>query len=347
MREYQILFRLIGWLIFLWLGAAAGAQVTPVADHHAHLQSPAAARLLNEAARAHPEEADEQKPLTANDLVSALDAAGIQRSTALSEAYLLGTDLVHVPDEAKVVNEENEWTLGQVRQYPTRLVGFCSVNPLRAYARAAIEHCEQIGLRGGLKLHLATAHFRFENAEHVRQLRDIFREANRLRMPVLIHLHPDDENWNGKSSAQIFLNQVLPEAPDVPVQVAHMVGWGGYDRSSDDALSAFADACEHRAPVCNRLYFDISGTIVPPLAPGATPHGELRYVYEVLKSFPEGPARIAANARRIGLNRILFATDWPVFTPKDYIKTLRTRLPLTPADIDQIFRNTAPYFRGW
>lgn len=59
-------------------------------------------RLGNEAARAHPEkEEDEQKPLTAKDLVSALDADGIHRGTALSEAYLLGTDLVHLSDEAK------------------------------------------------------------------------------------------------------------------------------------------------------------------------------------------------------------------------------------------------------
>jgi predicted TIM-barrel fold metal-dependent hydrolase len=308
-----------------------------------------AARLLNEAARAHPgkdadEAAEEEKPLTAKDLIAALDAASVRRATALSEAYLLGTDLVHVADEAKVVDEENDWTLAQVTQYPNRLMGFCSVNPIRPYAMAAIAHCEHIGLRGGLKMHLAASHFRFENADHVRQLRDVFREANRLRMPILIHLHPDDKQWNGRGSSQIFLEQVMPAAPDIPVQIAHMVGWGGFDRSSNDALSVLADACEHQAPGCKRLFFDLSAAIVPPLAPGEKPHGELRFAYDILKNFPEGPRRMAANARRIGLSHILFATDWPVMTPKDYIKTLRAGLPLTPAEIDQIFRNVAPYF---
>jgi len=300
---------------------------------------------LNEAAKAHPEEhAEEEKPLTAKGLIAALDAAGVRRATALSEAYLLGTDQVHVSDEARVVDQENDWTLGQVKQYPKRLVGFCSVNPIRPYALEAIRHCQQIGLRGGLKMQLASAHFRFEDAEHVRQLREVFREANRLRMPILIHIHPDQSDWNGRRSAQVFMEQVLPAAPDIPVQVAHMAGWGGYDRTADDALSTFADACERRAPVCERLYFDISAVIVPPLAPGEKPSEEMEMAYEYAKDFPEGPQRLAANARRIGLSRVLFATDWPVSTPKDYIRTLRTGLPLKPAEIDQIFRNVAPYF---
>jgi predicted TIM-barrel fold metal-dependent hydrolase len=339
---------------FLWLfftTVITQAQVIPSADHHAHLQSPTAARLLNEGGRLHSdnaskEDASQEKeiPLTAKDLIHALDAAGVGRAAALSDAYLLGTDLVHVPDEVKIVDEENDWTLHQVEQYPERLVGFCSVNPIRPYALAAISHCIHIGLNRGLKLHLAASHFRFENVGEVHQLQQVFREANRQHMAILIHLHPYEKDWNGRRSAQIFLEQVLSQAPDVPVQVAHMAGWGGFDRNSEEALATFADACEHRNPACTHLYFDISAAIVPPLAPNATPPGELQFAYEMQKNFPEGPSHLAANMRRLGLNRILFATDWPVFTPKDYIEVLRAGLPLAPAEIDQIFRNVAPYF---
>ncbi len=326
--------------------AASQGQSIPLADHHAHLQSPRAARLLNEGARLHAEEthSEREKPYTAKDLISALDAAGVRRAVALSEAYLLGTRFVHVPNEAEVVDEENEWTLRQVRRYPERLVGFCSVNPIRPYAMAAIKHCEQIGLRGGLKLHLAASHFQFEKPEEVRELQQVFREANRLRMPILIHLHPDDEKWDGRRDAQIFLEQVLPLAPDVPVQVAHMVGWGGYDRTADAALTVFADKCESQATLCERLYFDISAVIVPPSAGKAPQGSDLRFMYENQKDFTEGPQRLAGNLRRIGLKRILFATDWPIFTQKDYIELLRTGLPLTSAEADQIFSNIAPYF---
>jgi uncharacterized protein len=333
-------------LVLCLIPSSSTGQITPAADHHAHLQSPTAAELLNLEKRSHPEEDQEkEKPLTAARLIAALDAAGVRSATALSEAYLLGTDLVHVRNEAKVVDQENEWTFRQVRQYPDRLVGFCSVNPLRSYAITAIEHCQRIGLRGGLKLHMAASHFRFENAEDVRHLQDAFREANRLRMPILIHLHPYDDKWDGKRDVQIFMEQVMPLAPDVTVQVAHMSGWGGYDRTADAALTTFADQCAAQPSLCSRLYFDISAVIVPPSAAEAPPGSDLRFMYDHDKDFAQGPERLAANIRRIGLDKILFATDWPVLTPKEYIPLLRTGLRLTPAEIDQIFSNVAPYFR--
>ncbi|HEX4487345.1 MAG TPA: amidohydrolase family protein [Terriglobales bacterium] len=342
-----IFLRVAALLLFMCAGTyPPSVQILPAADHHAHLQSPKAARLLNEGAALHSEEAspEKEKAYTAKDLISALDAAGVRRATALSEAYLLGTRFVHVADEAEVVDQENDWTLQQVRRYPKRLVGFCSVNPIRPYAMAAIKHCGHIGLRGGLKLHLAASRFEFGKPDDVRQLQDVFREANRLRMPVLIHLHPDDNSWDGRRDALIFMEQVLPLAKDIPVQIAHLSGWGGYDRSADAALSAFADQCVSQPAACDRLYFDISAVIVPPSAATAPKGSDLRFMYENQKDFSEGPARLATNLRRIGLKKILFATDWPIFSQKEYIELLRAQLPVTPAEIDQVFRNVAPYF---
>ena len=174
-------------------GTSVTAQAVAVADHHAHLQSPTAARLLNEGAILQPgapPNEEEEKPNTAADLIAQLDAAGtraagIRRSVALSDAYRLGSPFVHVSGEAAAVDAENDWTLHQVQLYPQRLVGFCSVNPTRPYAIAAIEHCARIGLRGGLKLHLANAQYRFDDPAQIRELQDVFAAANRLRMPIL------------------------------------------------------------------------------------------------------------------------------------------------------------------
>jgi predicted TIM-barrel fold metal-dependent hydrolase len=334
--------------VFLVLSAAASTsgQTAPAADHHAHLQSATAAQLLNEGARANPDVVQEapEKPYTAHDLIAAMDAAGIRRATALSEAYLLASKFAHPAREEAAINEENDWTLRQVKQYPLRLVGFCSVNPIRPYALAAIRHCEKIGLRGGLKVHLAASHFQFSNAEEVRQLQDVFREANRLRLPILIHLHPDNETWDGGRDALTFFERVLPLAPDVPVQIAHMAGWGGYDDTADAALSVLVKQCALHAKVCRHLYFDIPAVLVPPSAAQAAPGSDLRILYDRQKRFPEGPQHLAANIRKIGLWRILFATDWPVFDIKDSVQLLRQQLPLAPAEIDEICRNTAPYF---
>lgn len=320
------------------------AQTLPVADHHAHLQSAIAARLLNEGAIPQPDEPHEvEKPHTAAELITQLDAAGVRRSIALSDAYRLGSPFVHIPQEAAAIEAENEWTLHQVQLYPQRLVGFCSVSPTRPYALAAIEHCARIGLRGGLKLHLANARFNFDDPTQIRRLRDAFAAANRLRMPILIHLRSDTV-WDAKRNVQIFMKQVLPSAPDVPVQIAHLGGWGGYDRTTDDALSIFADNCAANPAPCRRLYFDIAAVVLDPADPALG--GDDRFLWDQQKDFADGPPRLAANLRRIGLSRVLFATDWPVTNVKDYALRLRTTLRLTPIEIDQIFRNQAPYFAG-
>lgn len=334
----------LAFLIFA-LPAVMKAQAAPAADHHTHLQSPRAARLLTEGQISRPgQEKRIETPNTASDLIAALDAAGVQRAAALSDSYRLGSPFVHISNEAAEVNAENDWTLHQVELYPKRLVGFCSVNPVRPYALAAIDHCVHIGLRGGLKLHLANAKFQFDDPNQIQKLQEVFRQANRYRMPILIHLR-SAEKWDARRSVRTFMMQVLPLAPEIPVQIAHLGGWGGYDRTTDESISTFIMECEAHPKLCRHLYFDIAAVVLPSSAADAPPGSDERLLYDEQKDFTEGPERLAANLRRIGLNRVLFATDWPVATPKEYAQILRRNLQLTPAEIDEIFGNRAPYFK--
>jgi hypothetical protein len=59
------------------------AQITPVADHHQHLFSPAMVTLLDTT--------HSQPPITARDMVALLDSAGIRRALMLSVAYIYGS----------------------------------------------------------------------------------------------------------------------------------------------------------------------------------------------------------------------------------------------------------------
>lgn len=347
MQVRRILIALVAlaWMLAVPGGDLAAAQTGPIADHHAHLMSPTAARLLNEGAIGEPKNGannEQEKPRSASALIAEMDAAGIRRSVALSAAYRLGSPFVHVPHEAAAVNAENDWTLRQVRMYPGRLVGFCSVNPLRAYALAAIKHCARIGLLGGLKLHLANSGFRFDKPAEVEKLRRVFAAADRLRMPILIHLR-SRKDWHGRRNAELFMEKVMPAAPDIAVQVAHLGGWGGYDRATDETLSTFARICTEHPDRCRNLYFDISAVVLPQTYAQAAPGSDDRLLWDEQKGFTDGPERLAANLRRIGLWRILFGTDWPEATASEYIQTLRRGLRLKPAEIDRIFRNVAPY----
>jgi predicted TIM-barrel fold metal-dependent hydrolase len=85
MKRPKLLRSLCGVLGILPVCAAYG-QTAPLVDHHQHLFSPAIAALISE-----PPPAQPVKPIDARDLVSLLDAAGIQRAVVLSVAYMFGS----------------------------------------------------------------------------------------------------------------------------------------------------------------------------------------------------------------------------------------------------------------
>src|SRR5205085_3816070 len=123
--------------------------------------------------------------------------------------------------------------------------GLCGVNPLKDYAVAEVERCAvDPFLKAGLKLHFGNSDVDLDNAEHVQRLRRVFRAANDRRMAIVIHMHPSFTRQRpyGAKQARAFLDEVLPSAPDVPVQIAHLTGAGTYDEpATDEALSVFVE----------------------------------------------------------------------------------------------------------
>ncbi len=83
-----------------------------------------------------------------------------------------------------------------------------------------------------------------DNTTHLTQLKEVFRAANRNRMAILVHAHAN-VNFKrpyGAHQARVFLEQLLPEAPDIPVVLAHMVGAGGFGESMQQASALYAKA---------------------------------------------------------------------------------------------------------
>ena len=75
-------------------------------------------------------------------LIALLDEAGIRQAAVLSLAYMYGNpNRPPVEREYDAVKAENDWTSAQVAKFPDRLVAFCSVNPLRPYALEEMARC--------------------------------------------------------------------------------------------------------------------------------------------------------------------------------------------------------------
>jgi predicted TIM-barrel fold metal-dependent hydrolase len=303
---------------------AASAQA-PLVDHHQHFFG---AQLLAWSSTFTPAAAT-FKPIGATELVALLDSAGIRRALVLSVAYQYGNPTRVVENEYEKVKAENDWTSQQVALYPDRLRAFCSVNPTRDYALDEIARCaKDPQLRAGLKLHFGNSDVDVHDPNHLARLKRVFRAANDNRMPIVVHMRGSVNKGrpHGRAEALIFLNDLLPAAPDVPVQIAHLAGAGSYDDSTDHAAAVFGEALAAHDPRATRLYIDASMGVAGMTA--------------------ERKQLVVSRMRQIGLDRILFGSDGavPGNSPRENWAAFRT-LPFRDEEFRAIANNVAPYMK--
>lgn len=311
--------------------------IGPPADHHIHLWSPAAVDLFRTMQEELGEAVippDRLHPLDGDDVVAALDSAGIRRGVLLSTAYFFGSPEYDARDEYAKVRAENDYVARQVRHHPDRLAAFFSVNPLADYALREIDRLADSPEFEGLKLHLANSDFDFRDSANVERLREVFSRANERGLPVVIHLYTRNEEYGGED-VETFVDEVLPAATDVPVQVAHLGGGGGFGTATREAVDAFAAAFEEHPERMDRVFFDLSGVPHPEyLAQGRE---------EVLKQVRVINDRFSATVRTLGPDRIVFATDWPVVSMPGYLDGIREDLPLDEETFADLIDDAAPY----
>ncbi len=275
----------------------------------------------------------EPRAIMARDVVALLDAAGIRYGLLLSVAYMYGSPARAFEDEYAKVRAENDWTGDQAGQHPERLRAFGSVNPLKAYALDEIARCaSHPNLRQGLKLHFGNSDVQLDHPAHVEQLRRVFLAANANRMALVIHLRASlsRQRAYGPAQARVFLDELLPLVPDIPVQIAHLAGAGpGYDDPpAQGAMAVLADAVEQRDPRTRPLWFDVATVADPDNAPTTA-------------------ALVAQRIRQIGPERTLYGSDAALgdnLRPREGWAAFR-RLPLSEDEFALIASNLAPHLR--
>jgi predicted TIM-barrel fold metal-dependent hydrolase len=272
------------------------------------------------------------KPISGDDLIALLDDAGIERAAVLSVAYIWGSPQRKVDNEYARVKAENDWTSQQVARHADRLHGFCSFNPLKDYALEELARCARDPhLRHGLKLHFGNSVVDYHKPQHIERLRQVFRAANDLRVAIVVHMRASisEKMAYGRDEAGIFLNELVPAAPDVPIQIAHLAGAGGYsDPLIDQALSVFVEAIAKGDPRTKQLYFDVTT-----VARADTTDAQAKL--------------IAKRIRQLGPSRVLYGSDANArgnLPPREGWAAVR-KLPLTDDEFRTIASNLAPYMR--
>jgi uncharacterized protein len=265
-----------------------------------------------------------EQPLDAERLIALLDAAGIRRAVVLSIAYWYQSPQFKIDDPVRRAREENAWTAAQVARFPDRLVAFCSLNPISDAALELLRECAKDDRFKGLKLHFANADIDLTNPDHLRRVRDVFAAANAARLAIVVHARGGDV-YDARH-ARILVEQLLPAAPDIAVQMAHL--WGGA-QFAPEALAVYAEAIEAGHPATRRFIFDASDAA---FAAGT----------------PEAAQLLARRMRQIGLDRIYYGSDAAYDghpDPKTSWQAFRKGIPFTDAEFAQIAANVAPYLR--
>jgi predicted TIM-barrel fold metal-dependent hydrolase len=344
-KKFKLMTRRIGLATVVAILAVGGASAEPVrdagdnpiVDHHMHIFSPEAARVLKiSCARLGPVKCPPEiskNPSTGQEAVQALDHAGIQTGVLLSTGYFFGSPTVadlklDVPAETRA---ENTFVVDQAKGQCGRLIAFISVNPLAANALDEIAYWGRKGGATGLKLHLGNSHFDFRSPQQVRKLAAIFRLAARLEFAIVVHLETSVADF-GARDIRTFLTEVAPFARRVPIQVAHAGGGGGADAHTLSSLGEFADAFERDPQDGKNIFFDLA--MVP---------DEMSNTTKIAAS-ADNIAKLKALMERIGLKRFVLASDWtyPLNLEKYYADE-KAALNFSEHDWRLLASNVAPY----
>jgi predicted TIM-barrel fold metal-dependent hydrolase len=201
-------------------------------DHHVHLNSPAIQAFLPafcaRMRRFGGCDPALTTPHSVNDLLAAMDQAGIRRALVLSDGYLAESPLAEPErtDATDLMRAANDWTVGLARSYPSRLSAFVAVDPLRPTALPEIERWRGNPAVAGIKLHLTSSGVNLRKDGDVAALASVFRAAAQARFAIVIHLRTQQMDY-GAPDIRRFVEEVLPAAGDTPVQIAHAAGWSG------------------------------------------------------------------------------------------------------------------------
>lgn len=306
-----------------------------VADHHMHVQGSQLTKLLNNVAKKHPEEFEGMsqellKKRTTNTALIDLDSVHVKYGVLLSEAYMFASPIMHfnLNDEQilKYTRQENLYNVDTARASGGRLIAFVGIDPLASNAISELRYWAHVGGADGVKLHLANSAFNPKLDADVEKLKYFFDEARLLKMPLIVHVR-HTKNYTAED-IQIFLDEVLPHAGDLPVQIAHAGGWGGLDNDTLTALSEYAGAIRHHKVGTRNIFFDLALVVMH--------DGTDSKLLE----------RLVLLMREIGLNRFVLGSDWPaMYTTEKYYSLLEGELPLTRDEWLVILCNRAPWLR--
>lgn len=307
-------------ILFACTSAGRGAQPAtgaPRIDYHQHLVSGSFASIVNRPIR------------DARALLAELDSAGTEKAVVLSVGYSFADDRKNLNDPDRLTREENDWTSSQIVAGRGRLIGFCSANPLRPAALAELGRCLDLPGMRGVKLHFGNSGVTLRNPAHLQGMFEVFRLAERRRVPVLVHMRARGGENFGAEDARLFLDRLVSAAPTTEIVVAHFGHAGpGYPMQADSIMAVFGSAAERGDRRMRNVFFDLATVVTA-------------------ETSAETAALIAKRIRQVGVERVLYGSD--LIPPGGSIRSgweiFRDRVPLSAGEMRTLANNVTRFAR--
>ncbi len=205
----------------------------------------------------------------------------------------------------------NDYVLESVNRYPDRLIGFCAFSPLAPGGAGEAERCLKAGLSGVGELAVYGSGL---NHDVVKALGEVMALCVHLDVPFLLHTNePVGHVYPGK--APMTLNEIYRFIQTYPLNRIVLAHWGG-------GLFFYGLMKKEVKEVLRNVWFDTA----------ASPFLYTPQVYRVAEEI-------------VGLDKILFGSDYPLIRPGRYLKEMASA-GLSREAVDRISGGNAARFLG-
>lgn len=249
------------------------------------------------------------------------------RIDLIGMAYIYeNEDFYQGDDRRKQVQKENDYLLETAKKYPNTVTPYFAVNPLTDYALEEIDRCLAATPNSGLKLHFNTSQVYLTEPAHLNKVKPIFNKAAENKLPVLLHF----DNWHpkfGEPDIQLLIDSILKEISPLTLTIAHFGTSGGFNDKTKRFIDAFVTQFEKgNVPKKHTIRFDISAVALDKDSEGVSKltDGE----FEKLNTY----------IHKLGIDRVIFGTDYPLYSSVEYVDVLKNRVGLTEEEINKIIK---------
>lgn len=256
-----------------------------------------------------------------SDIDVILKNAAVKRIDLISMAHVYSSaEFGGFKNERELVENENSYVAASRDKYPKKISAFCSVDPLRDYASEELNRCRSKLKMDGVKLHHNANQVYLTVPAHLEKVKKVFEFAAKYRIPILMHFDNGHRRFGGPD-VKLLIDSILDDLPPVNLRIAHFGTSGGFNPRTKAVIDAFREQFRNNPRLRKHMItFDISAVALDRDSEG-------------VRRLTDGEfEELAIYVRRLGFERITFATDYPLYTPAEYLKILQTRLKLSEVE---------------